>query len=323
MPGDPTHTTIDQLDAEERRDELERMLGGEEFLATCGARESPDGSVRQEPESVRAERRSSSSRARPGSTGARSISSAGSAGDIAIIDHTDLDRVSAEELLESGVRVVVNVAPSQTGRFPNPGPLTLVRGGVRLIDAPGADLFDQVTDGERLTVRGGEPLPQRDAARERARARAPTSSQRALAEQRARVTEALEAFADNTMRYLRDEGRLLAEGIEFPPLETRFRDRHALVVARGPGHKRDLRIVRPYIRDFKPVLVGVDGGADALLEAGLQAGRDRRRHGLGLRRGAALGRRDRRPRLRGRRRRPARRAASSSACGTTSCRRRG
>ena len=100
--------------------------------------------------------------------------------------------------------------------------------------------------------------------------------ERALAEQRGRVTEALEAFAENTMRYLRDEGKLLADGIDFPALETRFRDRHALVVARGPGHKRDLRIVRPYIRDFKPVLVAVDGGADALLEAGLQAGRDRR-----------------------------------------------
>jgi acetyltransferase-like isoleucine patch superfamily enzyme len=74
--------------------------------------------------------------------------------DIAIIDHTDLDRVSAEELLESGVRVVINVSPSQTGRFPNPGPLTLVRGGVRLIDAPGADLFDRVHDGDWLTVRG-------------------------------------------------------------------------------------------------------------------------------------------------------------------------
>src|SRR6266516_2727890 len=74
--------------------------------------------------------------------------------DIAIIDHTDLDRVSAEELLESGVRVVVNVADSQSGRFPNPGPLTLVRGGIRLIDAPGAPLFDAVTDGELLTVRG-------------------------------------------------------------------------------------------------------------------------------------------------------------------------
>jgi uncharacterized membrane-anchored protein len=84
------------------------------------------------------------------------------------------------------------------------------------------------------------------------------------------VTEALEEFADNTMRYLRDEGRLLAEGIDFPTLDTRFRDRQALVVARGPGHKRDLRIVRPYVREFKPVLIGVDGGADALHEAGLE-----------------------------------------------------
>src|SRR5437764_12486775 len=75
-------------------------------------------------------------------------------GDVAVIDHTDLDRVSAEELLDSGVRVVVNVAPSQSGRFPNPGPLLLVRGGVRLIDAPGAPLFDEIGDGEYVTVRG-------------------------------------------------------------------------------------------------------------------------------------------------------------------------
>src|SRR4051794_41269433 len=78
-----------------------------------------------------------------------------SADDIAIIDHTDLDRVSAEALLESGVRVVVNVAESQSGRFPNPGPLLLVQGGVRLIDVPGADLFDVVADGDVLTVRAG------------------------------------------------------------------------------------------------------------------------------------------------------------------------
>src|SRR5207237_6004950 len=89
----------------------------------------------------------------------------------------------------------------------------------------------------------------------------------ALAEQRARVTDALEVFAENTLRYLREEGRLLAEGIQFPPLKTRFRERHALVVARGPGYKRDLAIVRPYVRDFRPVIVGVDGRADAVLQA--------------------------------------------------------
>jgi len=188
--------------------------------------------------------------------------------DIAIIDHTDLDRVSAEELLESGVRVVINVSPSQTGRFPNPGPLTLVRGGVRLIDAPGADLFDRVHDGDWLTVRGSM-LFSNGTQLAAGRTLGADELSTALAEQRGRVTEALEEFADNTMRYLRDEGRLLAEGIEFPSLDTRFRDRQALVVARGPGHKRDLRIVRPYVREFKPVLIGVDGGADALHEAGL------------------------------------------------------
>jgi uncharacterized membrane-anchored protein len=165
------------------------------------------------------------------------------------------------------VRVVVNVAPSQSGRFPNPGPLALVRAGVRLIDVPSAELFDNVHEGELVTIRGagiyrngtclatGRVLDEREL-------------ERMLGEQRGRVTEALEAFADNTMRFLREEGKLLAEGIDFPALKTRFRDRHALVVARGPGYKRDLRMVRPYIRDFKPVLIAVDGGADALLEAG-------------------------------------------------------
>jgi uncharacterized membrane-anchored protein len=187
--------------------------------------------------------------------------------DVAVIDHTDLDRVSAEELLESGVRVVVNVAPSQSGRFPNPGPLLLVRAGVRLIDAPGAPIFDQVSEGELLTIRGASVFRNGDCVAA-GHALSAEELAHAIAEQRGRVTEALEAFADNTLRYLREEGRLLSEGIDFPPLQTRFRERHALVVARGPGYKRDLRIVRPYIRDFKPVLVGVDGGADALLEAG-------------------------------------------------------
>jgi uncharacterized membrane-anchored protein len=189
--------------------------------------------------------------------------------DVAIIDHQDIDRVSAEELLESGVRVVVNVSSSQTGRFPNPGPLLLVRGGVCLIDAPGAPLFDELSDGDDVSVRGSSVFRNGTCL---ASGRALTAEElgKALAEQQGRVTEALEGFAENTLRYLRDEGRLLAQGIDFPPIETRFRERHALVVARGPGYKRDLAIVRPYVRDFKPVLVGVDGGADALLAGGMK-----------------------------------------------------
>src|SRR5581483_6212921 len=188
-------------------------------------------------------------------------------GDVAIGDHTDLDRVTAGEQHDTGVRVVVNVADSRSGRFPNPGPLLLVRGGVTLIDAPGARLFDEVSEGEEVTVRGAS-LFRNGTCLARGRVREEYELERALAEQRSRVTDSLSAFAENTLEHLRAEGSLLAEGIDFPSLRTRFRDRHALVVARGPGHKRDLRIVRPYIRDFKPVLVGVDGGADALLEAG-------------------------------------------------------
>ena len=190
-------------------------------------------------------------------------------GDVAVVDHTDLDRVTAEELLETGVRVVVNVSESLSGKFPNPGPLLLVRGGVTLIDAPGAALFDEVSEGEPLTVRGASVF-RNGTCVANGRSLGVEELARALAEQQGRVTEALEGFAENTLRYLRDEGRLLTEGVEFPPLETRFRERHALVVARGPGYKRDLAIVRPYVRDFKPVLVGVDGGADALLAGGMK-----------------------------------------------------
>jgi uncharacterized membrane-anchored protein len=187
--------------------------------------------------------------------------------DIAIIDHRDIDRASAEELLESRVRVVFNVSPSVTGRFPNVGPLALVRGGVRLIDCPGAELFEDVKDGEALVVRGAGLF--RNGTRLAAgHLHTEDELERALAEQRARVTDALESFAENTLHHVRDESKLLSEGVQMPQLKTSFRDRHALVVARAPEAKRDLRIVRSYIREFKPILIGVDGGADRLLEAG-------------------------------------------------------
>ena len=190
--------------------------------------------------------------------------------DVAIVDHADLDRVSAEELAECGVRAVVNVSRSSTGRFPNPGPLELVRAGVRLVDAPGAPLFDEITDGELVRLDGGSLWRNGSLVAEGTVLDA-ASLEEALAEQQGRVSHALEAFAENTLRHLQEEAGSLAAGIELPTLETRFRDRHVLVVARGPGYKSDLRMVRPYVRDFRPVLVAVDGGADALREVGLAA----------------------------------------------------
>jgi len=192
------------------------------------------------------------------------------ADEIAIVDHADLDRVSAEELAETGVRAVVNVSSSSTGRFPNPGPLELVRAGVRLIDAPGARLFEEVSDGDLLRIDRGAVWRNGTLLVEGIELDAETL-QKALDQQQSRVSHALEAFAENTLLHLREEAGALAAGLDVPQLRTRFRDRHALIVARGPGYKSDLRMVRPYIRDFRPVLVAVDGGADALREAGLAA----------------------------------------------------
>jgi uncharacterized membrane-anchored protein len=189
--------------------------------------------------------------------------------DVAIVDHADIDRVSAQELLESGVRAVVNVARSTTGRFPNPGPLELVRAGVRLVDVPDAELFDLLSDGELVRLDGGTIWRNGTLLAEGTVLDA-ASLEQALDEQQGRVAQALEAFAENTLLHLREEAGVLSEGIELPALRTRFRDRHALVVARGPGYKSDLRMVRPYIREFRPVLVAVDGGADALREVGLE-----------------------------------------------------
>jgi uncharacterized membrane-anchored protein len=190
--------------------------------------------------------------------------------DVAIVDHADIDRVSAEELAETGVRIVVNVARSSTGRFPNAGPLELVRAGVRLVDAPGAPLFDVLSDGEVVRVERGEVWCDGTLVAEGTELHA-AALETAFVEQQGRLSQALEAFAENTLLHLRGEAESLAHGLELPALATRFRDRHALVVARGPGYKSDLRMVRPYIRDFRPVMVAVDGGADALREAGLRA----------------------------------------------------
>ena len=232
--------------------------------------------------------------------------------DVAIVDHTDLDRVTAEELLETGVRVVVNVAESLSGRFPNPGPLLLVRGGVTLIDAPGAPLFDEVSEGERLTVRGASVF-RNGTCLARGRARGERELERALAEQRSRVTESLSEFAENTLLHLRAEGQPARRGDRLacrfgPAFATGMRSSSRA----GPGHKRDLRIVRPYVRDFKPVLVGVDGGADALIEAGYKpdviVGDMDSVSDAALRSGAEL-RRPRLPRKRRRARRGARRDA--------------
>jgi uncharacterized membrane-anchored protein len=190
-------------------------------------------------------------------------------GDVAIIDHADIDRIAAEELVATGVGAVVNVSRSTTGRYPNAGPLLLARAGVRLVDAPGAPLFDQLRDGEPVSLDGGEVRSNGHAvARGRVLEAADLADQ--MERQRDRIDEALEEFAENTIAHIRQEHDLLSGRVELPETRTSFRDRHALIVVRGTTHHRDLQALRAYIADVRPLLVGVDGGADGILEAGLK-----------------------------------------------------
>ena len=189
--------------------------------------------------------------------------------DIAVIDHTNIDRIAAEELIATGVRAVVNASDSSNGRYPNSGPLLLTRAGVRLVDVPGSDLFDRLKDGDPLTIDGCELI---SGAEQIATGRVLEADELAerLDRQREEIDRALADFAENTVAHVRQEGDMLTGRIEFPRTRTAFRDRHVLIVVRGTTYRRDLQALRAYIRDVRPVLVGVDGGADALSEAGLR-----------------------------------------------------
>jgi uncharacterized membrane-anchored protein len=202
-------------------------------------------------------------------------------GEVALIDHLDIDRVSAEELIAAGAVAVLNCSPSSGGSYPNLGPQLLVEAGILLIDLPDDSLFDALSDGDPVTVqaaaaapgtgaamaagevlRGGAVLARGDLL-DLERVRAETEARRS------EVGEAIERFAHNTIEHMREERELLAGRIELPRFATDFRDRSTLVVVRGVGHQRDLRALRPFIRDMHPVIVAVDGGAEALLDAGL------------------------------------------------------
>jgi uncharacterized membrane-anchored protein len=190
-------------------------------------------------------------------------------GDVAVIDHLNIDRIAAEELIEAGVVAVLNASESSDGQYPNAGPLMLVHAGIRLVDAPGAGLFELLNDGDEVRIEGGAiSLAGGEVAH--GRALEAVDLERQLELQRERIDEALAEFAENTVAHVRQEAELLTGTVEYPPTRASFRDRHVLIVVRGDRHRRDLKALRAYIRDVRPVIVAVDGGADGVLEAGLK-----------------------------------------------------
>ncbi|MFW5471604.1 putative cytokinetic ring protein SteA [Knoellia sp. CPCC 206435] len=186
-------------------------------------------------------------------------------GDVAVINHVDIDKVSAEALVACRPAAVVNAAASISGRYPNLGPEIILAAGIPLLDSVGEEVMslaegtmvrlegDQLLDGDRVLATGAAL----DAA-------LVTDS---MSEARAGLNDQLEAFAANTMEYLKQERALLLDGVGVPDIRTDLEGRHVLIVVRGYHYKEDLQMLRSYIREFKPILIGVDGGADAIVDA--------------------------------------------------------
>ncbi len=189
-------------------------------------------------------------------------------GDVAVIDHADIDRVAAEALVAAGPSAVLNAAASTTGRYPNAGPDILLQAGIVLVDDIGPEIMT-VRDGARVSVEGGEVRVDGQAFASGTR-QTPETVARDLAEAREGLSDEIERFAENTLSYLRRERDLLLDGVGVPDVRTTVEGRHVLIVVRGYHYREDLAMLRSYIAENRPVLVGVDGGADAILDAGYQ-----------------------------------------------------
>ena len=191
-------------------------------------------------------------------------------GDIAVIHHADLDRVAADGLLAAGAIAVVNAESTMTGRYPALGGLTLAQAGVPVLEDIGEGVFASLHDGEELAIAGDELL-RGDEVIGTGYRRDAEYFERVLESARVAVRSELGSFARNTLEYLEKEPQVLTDELEIPPLQHELRRRHVLVVVRGIDYREDLRALRRsgYMSDMRPVIIGVDGGADALLDTGL------------------------------------------------------
>lgn len=189
------------------------------------------------------------------------------AGDIVVIDHEDLDRVAAEALVDRAPAAVLNASPSISGRYPNAGPQILVEAGIPVLDVLDQDLFATVREGRFVEIdESGVSLSTGE--RLEAELYTPAVLNDKLNKAREGLSEQLEAFASNTMEYMLRERELLINGVGTPEVRTRFQGRPVLIVVRGYHYREDLVALMPFIRENRPIIIGVDGGADAVLDAG-------------------------------------------------------
>ncbi|MGW5574759.1 putative cytokinetic ring protein SteA [Nocardia thailandica] len=190
-------------------------------------------------------------------------------GDVVVLDETDLDRQTADRLVQAGVVAVINTSPSISGRYPNLGPEVLVANGILLMDTVSSDAFGRIKDGAKVRIDGGIVYADKLTRKEpEVLVEGIEFDESAIAERmieaRNGLADHLDAFAGNTTEFVRTESALLIDGIGVPDVELDLRNRHVVVVADGPDHHAELQRLKPFIKEYAPILVGVGRGADTL-----------------------------------------------------------
>jgi uncharacterized membrane-anchored protein len=188
-------------------------------------------------------------------------------GDIVVLDALDLDRITADALVEAGVAAVVNASTSISGRYPNLGPEVLVANNVMLIDEAGPEVFKKIKDGARVRVNNGG-VYSGDRRIALGTERTDDEIHELMHEAKSGLVAHLEAFAGNTIEFIRSESPLLIDGMGIPDIDVDINRRHVIVVAEDPSAADDLRALKPFIKEYQPVLVGVGTGADTLRKGG-------------------------------------------------------
>jgi uncharacterized membrane-anchored protein len=194
-------------------------------------------------------------------------------GDVAVLDHVDLDGPTAEALVEAGVVAVVNRSPMISGRFPNRGPQLLVDAGIPMVDLAhgldGRDLLAAVADGRPVQVSGGSVLVGDQVVAEgRALSAEDVADQLGAAE--SGLSSQLHTLTHNTAEFLRREEALVLHGEGVPQTRTRLRGRPVVVVAQGPDDVAELRRIRRYLREVEPVVIASGDGLTVARGAGLR-----------------------------------------------------
>jgi uncharacterized membrane-anchored protein len=188
-------------------------------------------------------------------------------GDIVVLDVPDLDRITADALVDAGIAAIVNASPFVSGRYPNLGPEVLAANGIILIDETGPEVFKKVKDGAKVRLYEGG-LYSGDRRLIHGTERADYEIAELMQQAKSGLVAHLEAFAGNTIEFIRSESPLLIDGIGIPDIDVDLRRRHVVVVGDEPTAADDLKSLKPFIKEYQPVMIGVGTGADVLRKAG-------------------------------------------------------